>query len=193
MRRLFAPALMLACAASCEVRSDLVVPPAGRGGASGAPTTPHEAGVTGGSHASGGFLGNLSGPGGSPGGASGGSSGVVAAGGMEEIIDTPRPDASPPDASSRDAGFRDASTPDAAPPDSGTGAGGCGSDRDCPWYNPRCHPQTRACVDCVLDDHCSGNEGICDPVLLRCVECVFDVDCAGRNRPLCRDSECTQR
>lgn len=71
--------------------------------------------------------------------------------------------------------------------------GGCDHDDDCPFYNPRCNPATRACVDCLDDDDCDGESHLCDTVLLRCVECIYDDDCTEDDEPLCRDSECTER
>jgi hypothetical protein len=172
LHALSALAVVVACAASCEVRSDLVFPPGGGEGTGGAPdgaVTPHEAGLSDAPHPR-------------PDAADARSS------------DARSPDARSPDATPPDAAFADASPRDAdadAKPDAPMEE--CRDDDDCPFYDPRCDPGSRTCVDCLGNDDCDGDDDICDPLLLRCVECVFDADCEDRDQPLCRDSECTER
>ena len=69
----------------------------------------------------------------------------------------------------------------------GAAGGGCGADVDCRTTNLHCDSAgDRTCVECVSDDHCSGDGGAaagssrgsrCDPKLRRCVTCLTSAQC----------------
>jgi hypothetical protein len=62
-----------------------------------------------------------------------------------------------------------------APPD-----GRCASDTDCKFRDPSkpgCEMLNKVCVQCTLDQHCTGDLKVCNLAQHRCANCASDHDC----------------
>lgn len=74
-----------------------------------------------------------------------------------------------------------------------SGPPGCDSDADCSANHPRCEPNERRCVDCLLASECAQGMA-CSSTTHTCESsCATSADCAGLDQKVCNaDGACVQ-